>query len=511
MPTTAHVETVVHRLRAAEAHRARRGCLVTTRDLPAAFGLLEQAATLAGRPLHHLGLSAQRRFDLTSARWERVGGPVDAGTLLERALELDGLVIFDDLMASVRDDHGQDQLRHAFVHALTTEAHRGRALWCLVEAPEAAGRLPALLSGQLPRIDLPFPHAPELQSLAREELAVALHQHRLAIEPSTVAAAAPRLGAALAGLSRTSARELLQDVLVTDPRDIAEAVARLERQKRARLEQDLSMRVLDQDSEEFPIGLERLEAHLETALPAMRREGSGRARGVLLIGPPGTGKTMLARAVGRLVGLPVVEFRISSLMNSLLGETERRFAQAFAALEAMAPNVVFIDEIEKAFGDSTDRDGGTMMRCTGALLSWLSDNRRPNYIVATSNSLRRMGEIGLTMTRSERFDAAYFVDVPTRRAREAMLVRWLREGGVGDPAPMASTVASETAAFSGADLRSLVKQACFEAEAAGRPIELERLLVHASRKRARAQGLHAEFDDLRRWASLYCEPAGEAE
>ena len=58
---------------------------------------------------------------------------------------------------------------------------------------------------------------------------------------------------------------------------------------------------------------------------------------------------MLARAIGRLVGLPVVDFRISSLMNSYLGETERRFARAFATLEAMAPNVVFIDEIEKGF------------------------------------------------------------------------------------------------------------------------------------------------------------------
>jgi len=86
---------------------------------------------------------------------------------------------------------------------------------------------------------------------------------------------------------------------------------------------------------------------------------------------------MLARAIGNVVGLPVVQFRISALMNSLLGETERRFAQAFSALEAMSPNVVFIDEIEKAFGESSERDGGTMMRCTGALLSWLSDNTTP--------------------------------------------------------------------------------------------------------------------------------------
>jgi SpoVK/Ycf46/Vps4 family AAA+-type ATPase len=183
----------------------------------------------------------------------------------------------------------------------------------------------------------------------------------------------------------------------------------------------------------------------------MRTGGPERAKGILLIGPPGTGKTMLARAIGKLVKLPVVEFRISSLMNSLLDETERRFAQAFQTLAAMSPNVVFIDEIEKAFGDSSERDGGTMMRYTGALLSWLSDNPHPNYIVATSDSLRRMGEIGLTMTRSERFDAAFFVDVPGILARQRMLETWLK-GRIKNPGA-AEELASLIEKFSGADIR----------------------------------------------------------
>src|SRR5206468_1648881 len=164
---------------------------------------------------------------------------------------------------------------------------------------------------------------------------------------------------------------------------------------------------------ELPIGLDYLLDYLEANKDRMRKIGDQRAKGILLVGPPGTGKTMLARAIGYLVELPVVEFRISSLMNSLLGETERRFSQAFATLEALSPAVVFIDEIEKAFGQSSERDGGTMMRCTGALLSWLSDNPYPNWVIGTCNSLTRMGEIGLTMTRSERFDAAFFVDVPS--------------------------------------------------------------------------------------------------
>ena len=216
---------------------------------------------------------------------------------------------------------------------------------------------------------------------------------------------------------------------------------------------------------------------------------------------------MLARAIGHVVGLPVVQFRISALMNSLLGETERRFAQAFAALEAMSPNVVFIDEIEKAFSESSERDGGTMMRCTGALLSWLSDNPNPNFVVGTCNSLTRMGEIGLTMTRSERFDGSFMVDIPNTRSRQAMLERWLG-GAIEEPEKLAAELAESTDRFSGADLRSVVKQAQSEAESRGINLTRELLQQHIERKRLRATALYEQFRDLRTWANMYCDPAG---
>jgi SpoVK/Ycf46/Vps4 family AAA+-type ATPase len=264
------------------------------------------------------------------------------------------------------------------------------------------------------------------------------------------------------------------------------------------------MRVLSTADAELPAGLDRLTDYVAAASPRLRTFGEERARGVLLVGPPGTGKTMLARAIGKLVELPVVEFRISALMTSLLGETEQRFAQAFATLEAMAPNVVFIDEIEKAFGDQSERDGGTMMRCTGALLSWLSDNRHPNFIVATSNSLSRMGEIGLTMTRSERFDECFFVDVPAKNARAEMLTRWLARTPLDQDT--INRLAGRSARFSGADIRSVVKAASARAATQTRDVTEADVLAEMDRRRDRVQMLYDQFQELRRWGMTFCEP-----
>ena len=321
---------------------------------------------------------------------------------------------------------------------------------------------------------------------------------------------AARLAPGIVGLTRSAARDALRDSLVVDPKDFDAAFERLQRRKKDQLGRELSMNLLDTEEAEEPVGLDYLKDYLLMTAKRIGLTGRDRARGVLLIGPPGTGKTMLARAIGKIVDLPVVEFRISSLMNSLLGETERRFAQAFATLEAMAPNVVFIDEVEKAFGDSSERDGGTMMRCTGALLSWLSDNPYPNFIVATSNSLRRMGEIGLTMTRSERFDASFFLDVPDHESRRMMLARWL-EGRLTNYGETASELAGFTEKFSGADLRSIVKKAVDRAEHETTGLTLEILKAEAERKRMRAIALYDEFQDLRRWGRLNCEPAGPTE
>jgi predicted kinase len=506
----AFIENLTSVFRSASFLKVIRGCLITTRDREQAIKMIVEASSQCQMPLYHTSVSTFRRYVSNKLSWEEVArGEHDPTAMFEQVLKTEGggVFIFEDCIQQLRDEGGDRQARMKFSDMLSSADSKSGIILVFVEPPETGGRLPAMLAEQIVKLEVPYPRFDELQTMAREEIAAIAHQANVPISMDLIRNQAVKLADGLVGTTRKAARDVLRDGLIAYPGKYDAAADYLTRQKVQRLSRDLAMNVLETEAVETPIGLDNLLHFLEVHKDKLRLPGRNRARGVLLVGPPGTGKTMLAKAVGKLVELPVVEFRISSLMNSLLGETERRFAQAFATLEAMAPNVVFIDEIEKAFGDSSERDGGTMMRCTGALLSWLSDNPYPNFIVATCNSLKRMGEIGLTMTRSERFDSAFFVDVPEYQARMRMFKRWL-EGKMTASDGMCEILAKDTEKFSGADLFSLIKQASARAEHSGQGLSLDILKAEIDRKHARVLALYEEFSVLRHWGNIFCEPAG---
>jgi MoxR-like ATPase len=502
-------QTVTDAWRAAAESGRTRAIFLSTHDRTHTLGMVTDAAVAAATgevEVLRYHPSGRYRLDEAFAWIQESREQVDSTGLLRHVAERrrPAIILLEDATQGLQEEGGDPRARMLLADLLNRSGDIPTLLiW--IESPIAARRLPEKLRDEILQLDVPYPRAADLERLVLGELARLYQHQQVDCAPAKLRSVARPLALALSGLTISAARHTLLEALIPDATDIDGALRRLDCQKKGHLTRELQMKVLDIESAELPIGLDRLTEYIQSQLPRLRVAGPNRARGVLLIGPPGTGQTMLARAIGKIVGLPVVEFRISALMTSLLGETEQRFARAFATLEAMAPNVVFIDEIEKAFGgDQSERDGGTMMRCTGALLSWLSDNPHPNFIVATSNSLARMGEIGLTMTRSERFDECFFVDVPGLQSREAMLASWLERFGLRDGAP---EIAAQTARFSGADLRSIVKLAGARAEAGGQPFDASHIKVQVDRRRPRVQSLYDEFTPLRRWGRNFCDPA----
>ena len=153
--------------------------------------------------------------------------------------------------------------------------------------------------------------------------------------------------------------------------------------------------------------------------------GSSALKGVLLCGVPGCGKSEAAKILHQEWGVPMLRMDVDNLMGGLVGDSERNMRQALALVEAMAPCILWIDEIEKGFSgaSSGDGDGGTFRRMFGRLLTWMQENKKPCFIFATANDISHLPP---EFFRSGRFDALFSVYMPTNQEckeifREQML------------------------------------------------------------------------------------------
>jgi hypothetical protein len=157
-------------------------------------------------------------------------------------------------------------------------------------------------------------------------------------------------------------------------------------------------------------------------LRAMRRQGEGqpnnRARGVLLLSPPGCGKSQFAKALGNETGRPTVVLDVGALLGSLVGQSESNVRAALKLADAMAPCVLFADELEKALAGATSSgqtDSGVTARVFGSLLTWLNDHESDVFFVGTCNDASKLPP---EFARAERFDGVFFVDLPGRDQKD---------------------------------------------------------------------------------------------
>jgi hypothetical protein len=143
-----------------------------------------------------------------------------------------------------------------------------------------------------------------------------------------------------------------------------------------------------------------------------------RPRGVLLLSPPGCGESQFCKALGKEVGRPVLVLDVGSLMGSLVGQSEERTRQALRIIDAMAPCVAMIDEIEKAFaGVSGSEDSGVTSRMFGSFLSWLNDHESDVFTVCTANDVSHLPP---EFARAERFDGVFILDLPGRAEKDSI-------------------------------------------------------------------------------------------
>lgn len=260
-------------------------------------------------------------------------------------------------------------------------------------------------------------------------------------------------------------------------------------------------------------GLQNVKAWLKTRRNAFsdkaREYGLPTPQGVIVVGIPGTGKSLLAKAVGRSWNYPLLRFDLGKVFAGIVGSSEENMRRALRTIEAVSPCVVFIDEMEKAFGGSSGAsDGGTSSRVFGSFLTWMQEKTAQVFVVATANSVESLPP---ELLRKGRFDEIFFFDLPTEaERREIFRIHLERVKRKADRFDL-SKLAKATAGYTGAEIEQIVNTALFEAFDANAEIDTASLSLAIPMVVPISRTAEDRITRLREWASDKARPASAPE
>ncbi|MEO1742626.1 MAG: AAA family ATPase, partial [Cyanobacteria bacterium J06629_9] len=231
-----------------------------------------------------------------------------------------------------------------------------------------------------------------------------------------------------------------------------------------------------------------------------RQYGLPHPRGLLLVGIQGTGKSLTAKAISHHWHLPLLRLDVGRLFAGLVGESESRTRQMIQLAEALAPCVLWIDEIDKAFAGADGRgDSGTTSRVFGTFITWLSEKTSPVFVVATANNIQALPP---EMLRRGRFDEIFFVGLPSQAEREAIFsVHLSRLRPHNLQAYDLSRLAYETPDFSGAEIEQTIVEAMHIGFSQNRDFTTDDILEAASQLVPLARTAQDQIEALQNWAA----------
>lgn len=200
-------------------------------------------------------------------------------------------------------------------------------------------------------------------------------------------------------------------------------------------------------------------------------------KGVLITGVPGCGKSLTAKAMSAIWGLPLLKLDMGKIFGGIVGSSEENMRKAIATAEAVSPSILWVDEIEKGFsGLKSGGDSGTSARVFGTFLTWMQEKTEPVFVIATANDISSLPP---ELLRKGRFDEIFFVDLPTKKEREKIfklhIDKRVRGSSVQHELQADDDVCRElaemTAGYVGAEIEQIVISAMYEAFYAERGLQ----------------------------------------
>jgi SpoVK/Ycf46/Vps4 family AAA+-type ATPase len=312
------------------------------------------------------------------------------------------------------------------------------------------------------------------------------------------------LVANLRGVTHTDAEVLIRHAIFSDGMISDSDIPEVNRLKFELLDAEGVLH-LEQDTASFShvAGLDNLKAWLSLRRDALLQGDRDRPRGILLLGVQGSGKSLAAKSVAGQFGLPLLRLDFGTLYNKFFGETERNLRNSLAQAEMMAPCVLWMDEIEK--GLATDgSDNATSRRVLGTLLTWMAENDKPVFLVATSNDISQLPP---ELMRKGRMDEVFFVDLPDDETRRAVLRIQFAMRDLDPETFDLALLTDITQGFTGAEIEQAIVSARHLAASSGKPLTTADLTTAIHRTYPLSVLRADDIQRLRAWAQDRTVPA----
>lgn len=370
-------------------------------------------------------------------------------------------------------------------------------------------QVPVELEKEVVVLDYPLPSMTELNQVLSQ------HLDQVRSRRITTEVREKLLKAAL-GLTRDEADRVYRKAQVTTGRLTEAEVDIVLSEKKQLIRRNGILEFIEEDETLDAVGgLEELKRWLKQRSNAFteraREYGLPQPKGMLILGVPGCGKSLIAKTTSRLWGLPLLRLDMGRVYDgSTVGKSEANLRNALKTAESISPAILFIDEIDKAFAGgagSADSDGGTSSRIFGSFLTWMQEKQSPVFVMATANRVERLpGEF----LRKGRFDEIFFVDLPTTEERQEIFRIHLSKRRPDITHFDLGQLAKVCDGFSGAEIEQALIAAMYDAFAKGRDFNQLDIIAAVKATLPLSKTMSEQVTALRDWARQRARPAASS-
>lgn len=363
--------------------------------------------------------------------------------------------------------------------------------------------IPVELDKEITVLDYPLPTKEDLSELLSKIIADLQAMKQLSLELDDVSR--ERLIQAALGLTWSEAENVFAKIIVKDGRLSADDVNAVFAEKQQIIRKDGLLEYYSTENTFNEVGgltilKEWLNMRADAFTAEARAFGLPAPRGVLLLGVQGCGKSLCAKAVASAWQMPLLRFDMGRMFGSLVGSSEENVRRAIAVAESIAPAILWVDEIDKAFSGSQGggaSDGGTTARVFSTFLTWLSEKTAPVFVVATANDISHLPP---ELLRKGRLDEIFFVDLPSEAERSEIFPVHIRKRGRDITQFDLPALVEASNGFSGAEIEEAVNSALYEAFYAREELSTRNILSALHHTVPLARTMDEQITRLRTWA-----------